>query len=342
MVKVNEPVLSSKPLHDWAYTWLFMKGDFYLPGVFTSVFSVARTMPNADLVVMVTDDVSQHARDMLLKVATHLCDIPYLSYESKQLKTERTRELYESWIASSYSKWNVLALPYKKIIQVDGDTIHTENTDELFDLEAPAMPLASPFVVPLGRLPSFYHGPVGRDGYPPHGTKIDPDVIDKILNVGGMLPTSTPAVIEPNLDDYVAYKQMVKDMEPFGFPECHSGFDEQSISYFYTTIKHKQFTAIHQRYNYYPWKDGFLFRGDVPRIIHFFSDTKPWAVDFDKYPDVITWYKMASLACKTTGIKPAGINISAVNTEAADAAEDEFIKNFINVTDVTEIYGMLK
>ena len=94
------PNISSLPLHDNAYAWLFMKGDFYLPGVFTSVYSCLRTNPNADLVVMVTDDVSQHARNMLLKVATHLFSIPYISFQSKQMKTERQRQLYGSWIAS--------------------------------------------------------------------------------------------------------------------------------------------------------------------------------------------------------------------------------------------------
>ncbi len=337
----KEPHLSSLPKHKNAYAWLFMKGDFYLPGVLVSAYSIARTNPDADLVVMITDDVSLHSQNMLLKVATHLFHIPYISFESKQMKTERQRQLYGTWIASSYTKWNALALPYEKILLIDGDTIHTENTDELFDLPAPAMPLASPFVEPLGKIHTYYDGPVGLDGYPVHGAPLDLSIIDNILNKGGVLPTSTPALIAPSVADYKEYITMIKSMEPFGFPECHSGFDEQSISYFYLTKK-RPYTTIHQKYNYYPWKDGFIFPGDVPRIIHFFSDTKPWTVDFDKYPDVITWYKMAVRAIEDLNITAEDIALKTSNTSSAKSAEDLFSRKFLKTDDVLQIYGTLK
>lgn len=290
---------------------------------------------------MVTDDVSQHALNMLMKVATHLFYIPYISVKSKQMKTERQRQMYGTWIASSYTKWNALALPYEKVLLIDGDTIHTENTDELFELSAPAMPLASPFVEPLGKIHTYYSGPVGLDGYPTHGSTIELQVIDNILNKGGVLPTSTPALISPSISDYQEYLSMIKSMEPFGFPECHSGFDEQSISHFYLTKK-QSYVSIHQKYNYYPWKDGFLFPGDVPRIIHFFSDTKPWTIDFNKYPDVTTWYKMASAAIDATHITAEDISIKTSDVNAAKNAEDTFIGKFLQTNDVLSIYGTLK
>ncbi len=340
--KNTPPKLSSMPMHENAYAWLFMKGDFYLPGVLISAYSIRRTNPNADLVVMVTDDVSKHAQNMLLKAATHLFHIPYVSFESKQMKTERQRQLYGTWIASSYTKWNALALPYKKVILIDGDTIHTENTDELFDLQAPAMPMASPFVQPLGKVQTHYDGPTGLDGYPAHGTQLSTDLVNKILNSGGVLPTSTPALIEPSIDDYNEYLSTVKAMQPFGFPECHSGFDEQSISYYYANVKKVPYTTIHQRYNYYPWKDGFVFDGEVPRIIHFFSDTKPWTVEYNKYPDVTTWYKMAAEAIDVLQITPKDINLTQENIDAAKSATDDFITKFIETKSTVQVYGMLK
>lgn len=334
--------LSSPPTKPYAYAWLFMKGDFYLPGVFVSAYSIRRTNPNADLVVMITPDVSKHAQEMLLLVATHLFYIPYISLESKPMKTARQQQLYGTWIGSSYTKWNVLAMPYKKVILIDGDTVHTENTDELFDLQAPAMPMASPYIKPLGTVQNPYDGDVSFDGYPEHGKQLSIEMINKILNQGGVLPTSTPALIEPSLDDYNEYLETTKKMQPFGFPECHSGFDEQSISNYYANVKKVAYTNIHQRYNYYPWKDGFVFDGDVPRIIHFFSDTKPWTVDFDKYPDVITWYKMAAAAVEYAGIKAEDISITTKNTTAASAATDEFTHKFIKQGDVLDILGLMK
>lgn len=336
------PKLSKERVHDNAYVWLFMKGDFYLPGIFTSVYSVLRTNPNADLVVMVTSDVSEEARSVLLKVATHLCYIDYITVESKQMKTERQRKIYSTWVSSSYSKWNVLALPYKKIVLIDGDTIHTDNTDELFAMQAPAMPIASPYVKPMGTIDSYYPGPVALDGYPLHGAIIPIETSMQSLNKNGLVNTATAAVIEPNIEDYHAYLNMLKEMQPFGFPACHSAFDEQSIVYFYTNKKKVPITAVHQMYNYYPWKPGFLFPGVVPKIIHYFSDTKPWTMAFDKYPDLITWYTMAAAAIDHTKIKPADINLTDKNVKSVKGAEDTFINKFIKTTNVLDIYELCR
>jgi lipopolysaccharide biosynthesis glycosyltransferase len=334
--------ISSPPNHDHAYVWLLMRGEAYLPGIYTSVYSVLRTDPDADLVVMVTPDVSQSAIQLILNVATHIFTIPYLEFESKPLKTARQRKIYSSWISVSYSKWNMLALPYKKAIFIDADTIHTENTDDLFELKAPAAPLANPFVKPLGTMRDFYKGQRGKDNYPIHGSNIPTSTVLEILNIGGMLPTAAPVLLEPSLDDYNSYIDMVRSMQPFGFPNCNNGPDEQSICYFYSKIKGLPWTSIHQRYNYIAWKDGFLIKGDVPRILHYFSDTKPWVMSFNQYEDVITWYKMAGEAIDKTNITAENILLTAANVEMAKKAADSYIKKFINVDSVLDIIGRLR
>jgi lipopolysaccharide biosynthesis glycosyltransferase len=339
---MDTPKLSPAQKRRYAYVWLFMKGDFYLPGAFVSIYSVLRTNPDADLVAMVTNDVSEHAREMLKKVATHIFDVPYISFESKSLRTDRQKQLYGTWIAQSYTKWNVLALPYEKILLLDADTITTENVDELFNLDTPAMPMANPFIKPYGNAPNYYDGPVDLDGYPEHGTKLTLDYINNTLNKKGVLPQSSQALISPSIDDYHKYLQMVSDMQPFGFPECHNGFDEQSIAYFYTNIKKEQFTVMHHRYNIFPWKDGFTYNGEIPRIIHFFSDTKPWIVDYDKYPDITTWYKMANAAIEYANISAEDINIKSSNTTKANDADDSFIHKYLKNKDVLQIYGLAK
>lgn len=339
--KIEIPEISSPPIHDNAYTWLMMKGDAYLPGIFTSIYSIIRTDPNADLVVMVTDDVSENARKILLKVATHLFYIPYISFESKQLKTERQRQLYNKWINSSYSKWNALALPYKKVILIDGDTIHTDNTDSLFDLEAPGMSFNSPFNKPLGYVPSTWKGKKGKDGYLLHGEKVTAKEVVDVLNNGGILPNATPVLLSPKLADYEEFITLIEKMQPFGFTECHNGFDEQSICWYYGVHKKLNWVNIHHRYNYIGWKDGFLTKGDVPLIIHYFSDTKPWNADYNTYEDIICWYKVAAEAIEKTHINPEDIKLTKQNIDNAKKAKDTFIKKHINVTSVLDIVGKL-
>lgn len=332
--------MSSVPIHDFAYTWLFMKGDAYLPGIFTSVHSVLRTDPTADLVVMVTEDVSEHARAIILKVATHICTVPYLTFESKPLKTERQRELYDKWITSSYTKWNALALPYRKVVLLDGDIIHTDNTDSLFNLQTPAMSFNSPFNKPVGNIPSYWKGPKGKDGYLLHGSCVSyRDIID-VLHKGGILPTASPVVLSPNITDYEEYIKLIKSMEPFGFMACNNGHDEQSICWYYSEHKKQDWISVHHRYNLIGWKNGFLHKGDIPYCIHYFSE-KPWRVAYDTYEDVISWYKMANDAIEKAHIKPEDINLTEVNTTNAKLARDSFIKKHINVNSVLDIIGKI-
>lgn len=335
--KLVIPEISSPPMHDNAYVWLLMKGDSYLPGVFTSIYSVLRTDPDADLVVMITEDVSQSTRTLLLKVATHLFMVPYLSFKSKPMKTETQRKYYESWINTSFTKWNMLAVPYRKALFVDGDTIHTCNTDDLFKIKAPAAPWSSPYAKPLGRIFDQFKGKRGSDGYALHETELPIKAFTDTFQKGGIIFTANSILLEPNLNDYAKYIAMLKSMEPFGFPPCHSGPDEQSIAYFYIHVKKVPWTNIHHRYNYVSWKDGYLSKGDVPKIIHYISPNKPWTMKYNEYPDVIDWYKMASAAIKATGVTADDIKIKQEDVASADKADDVFIKKFINVNNVLDI-----
>ena len=320
--------MTDQPHENRAYVWLLMKGDAYLPGVFVSVYSVKRTKPTADLVVMVTPDVSDAARSTLLKVATHICCVPYISVKSLPLKTQRQREMYGHWIESAYTKLNCLALPYKKIIFMDADTVHLSSTEDLFELRAPAAPYANPFVKPLGKLPDHYKGPRGKDGYPLHKAFISSVLVTNIIDKGGVLPISSSMVLTPSIEDYNSYINLLKTFSVFGFTKCMNGYDEQSICYYYSKLKKKGWYAIHQRYNYIAWKDGFLCKGDAPKVIHYMSETKPWMIAYNAYDDVITWYKMAADALEQTGIHPTTILITEENINAAVASDDIFLNKF--------------
>ena len=334
----NDFKLSSEPKHDNAYVWLLMKGDSYLPGIVTSLFSVIRTNPNADLVVMTTDDVSQRAKAILLKYASHIFEIPYLSYLSKPLKTQKQQLMYEKWVNVSYTKWQMLALPYKKAIFVDGDTIHTMNTDGLFDLSAPAAPFASPYMKPLGKIPSYIaQNKNGPDGYPKHKSIVTQSEINNMLHKHGILLTANMVLLEPSKTDHKKYMDMVKSMEPFGFQTCNSMLDEQSIVYFYTFIKKKNWTALHQIYNYIAWKDGFITKGVIPRNIHYISEAKPWMIEYNKFDDVISWYKFAALAITYGKITAQDIFLKESDVINAVKSGDTFVKKFTNVPTLLDL-----
>src|SRR5437870_4471464 len=62
----------------YAYVSLLMLGDSYMPGLLTLAHSIRKMGSKIDLVIMITDDVSQHARDLLLKIYTKIVKVPYI------------------------------------------------------------------------------------------------------------------------------------------------------------------------------------------------------------------------------------------------------------------------
>jgi lipopolysaccharide biosynthesis glycosyltransferase len=153
-------------------------------------------------------------------------------------------------------------------------------------------------------------------------------LVTNIIDKGGVLPISSTMVLTPSLEDYVAYLNLLKTFDVFGFTKCMNGYDEQSICYYYSKLKKKGWYAVHQRYNYIAWKDGFLCKGDAPKVIHYMSETKPWMIAYNTYDDVITWYKMAADALEQTGTHPTTILITAENINAAVASDDTFLNKF--------------
>jgi lipopolysaccharide biosynthesis glycosyltransferase len=327
--KISIPEISAPPIYDNAYVWLLMKGDPYLPGIITSVYSVLRTNPEADLVVMITPDISEQTIEKILTVASHIFYIPYLRFETVPLKTEAQQKIYKDWASDSYTKWNMLALPYKKAIFMDADVICTTNIDHLFKLQTPAAPFNSPFEKPLGHINNYIRSKKGRDGYPKHGSIITPQEVKNMLYKGGITFTATTVVLSPDLDDYRAYIEMVLNNQPYGAKQnCHSVVDERSLSEYYSIIKKYNWTNIHQKYNYIGWKNGFMEPYQMPLIIHYFSPQKPWNMKYNEYPDVISWYKMAGDALKYTKLMPTDIHLLDKNIDMSKKEQDTYIKQF--------------
>ena len=336
------PKLSSLPTNKYAYVWLLMKGDSYTPGIFTSAYSVLRTKPNADLVVMVTDDVSKKSRKNLLKIVTHLYDINYLTYDMAPMYTKKQENIYRNWKSVMATKWQSLALPYKKILFIDGDTIVTKNLDHLFDCKAPGAPFNHSFVKPLGYINSYTNGKKDTIGYLDHGEIIKPMEIKNMLKKEGMLLTANTVLLEPNINDYKKYKKMVEKKQPYGVKnKCFSAPDEQSIAEYYALEKKMPWTNFHQRYNYIGWKKGFLPKNMIPLNIHYFNEEKPWKMKWNKWPDVISWYKMANEAIKYAKIKPKDILLDKNNIINADKADDIYIKDFTNNKKINTVLDIM-
>lgn len=297
----------------YAYVWLIMKGDAYLPGLFASIYSVIKTKTNYDLIVMYTDDVSNHAINILSKLATCI-KVPYIIYKTGNLKTQRQQKLYSTWLNCSYTKWNLLNLTeYSKVLFLDGDTIIMQNIDHLFEMSTPAAPFNSPFVYPLGRITQCFTNKKGTDGYIQHNDIINNKEVFNALTKNGLVLTASTVLLTPNKKDFVLLTDYLSNSQPFGFPKCHSMVDEQAIVYFYSFIKNTQWSNIHHKYNLISWKSNFLSDSDEIYVLHYFAETKPWNMKINEYPDVKIFYEVLLEAMKTYSLTADNLLVNKNN-----------------------------
>lgn len=269
----------------YSYVWCVFGGNKYVIGAIASAFSVKKSKTNHDLVCMYTDDVTD--TELLSKAFTKIVKVDYLQYKSKDLKTKKQKDIYGSWIDKSYTKMNCLSLiEYKKILFMDADTVVLNNIDHLFQLQAPAGTFSSPWG-------DKYGGTIPLKMYPNlHGELVSTGSIRSAMMNGGVAVIATTLLLEPDMDVFDKYKIYLEWSQPFGFQNCNSGFDEQSITSFYAKVYGKDWVHIHQRYNFIPWKANWMNREDKAHVFHFFNKDKPWTMNPKEWPDLKIYFSV--------------------------------------------------
>ncbi len=72
----------------YAFVWLLMLGDSYMPGVFASAYSFRKNNTSHKLALMYTNDVSANAINILKNVIDDFYLIDYLQYPSTKMITK--------------------------------------------------------------------------------------------------------------------------------------------------------------------------------------------------------------------------------------------------------------
>jgi alpha-N-acetylglucosamine transferase len=273
----------------YAYVVLVMNGDDYIPGAVTLAESIRYSGTKFDIVCMITNDVTQTGQDILLTIFDYIIEVPYIKFESKPLKLKRQRELYGSWNPYSYTKWNAINLTqYKKVLCLDADMISVNKSlDHIFELDAPAATFSTPWAVEfktekyrkkeieqLGHEEEFHL----RYDAKKHEQKVHPIEISNSITSGGYAFIASMVLLEPNRKEFKEFKKFIKENEPFGL-NCFGGCDEQSLAYYYSVKNPKIWTYIYQKYNFIVHKPTWIKPGEIPEMLHYFADKKPWQTD---------------------------------------------------------------
>lgn len=265
----------------YAYVWLVMGGDRYVPGVITSAYSVLKTKPNADLVVMVTPDVSPDAVAQISKLAT-VHTVEYITFAGKFNHADPLGKY--NWIDKSYTKWRCLSLKYDKILLLDADIIVTRNIDEVFDFPAPAGIFQ--------QQKPLYNSVLSRyldkqRNLPEKTTLLPSDVVSLLKTKNQLLATATSMLLEPTGTDH--FVKSITELKDHSYPNT-TGVDEQAIAYYMSVVCKKSWTVLGTKYNAVPWwKYNNIVGSKHGKVLHYMTKEKPWERDPKEYPELLTW-----------------------------------------------------
>jgi lipopolysaccharide biosynthesis glycosyltransferase len=266
-----------------------MRGDEYLSGIIASVHSVRRFKPKADLVVMFTSDVSKEAQSKIKSVATHITCVEYIKFVNKFRMDLKARKKYDSWMDVSYTKWNCLSLPYKKIFLLDADVIAVKPLDHIFEMKTPAS-----IFYQINPRRDEHVGKKDKNGYLMEGAEIPPSVITKLLNHKFYyLAAASSILLEPGKEKLDKFIKAINDL-PNGKFQSGVGGDEQAISYFEGIVLNQTWYNLPIKWNSVVWMD---YHSDDPLIVHFMAKDKPWNVDPKLFDDLPMWYRVFKDAC---------------------------------------------
>jgi alpha-N-acetylglucosamine transferase len=133
--KSPDDMINSDGTKNYAYVTLVMIGDKYIAGAIVLAESVRKLGSLADLVVLVTNDVSVEGKEILKKFYDHVIDVDYINVENWRTKVQKHRP----YLDLVFTKFHVFNLTqYKKILLIDADAIILKHPDHIFTLKTPA------------------------------------------------------------------------------------------------------------------------------------------------------------------------------------------------------------
>lgn len=265
-----------------AIVWLVMKDPSYLVGAMVSAASVRDPY---NRVLMVTADIDLTPHESSIRAAfTHIYRVSYIKQKCGPLLTAKQRNMYHSWMDASFTKWNCLALPYKKVLFIDADTVILRSLASLFDLQAPAGNFDNPWIKrsPYER---FCHGDIiPRSVIENYGLYPEKEA--------GFVCIGSTVLLSPDTDTFYGFVEWLMSHEEYQ-TNSYSMHDETAIVGFFIASGH-HWTQIDTRFNTIPWKLD-PSRRSLPVVLHYFNKGKPWTTRISHYDDLEVWYAALNL-----------------------------------------------
>ncbi len=287
------------------YVTFLMLNDGYLPGVLLLAHGLRRQKTKADLICMVTEEISRPARQALALLYDEVIEVEKIFVPHKRVqKRPYLPYVFTRLHALRLGADGDLGHTYRKIVLLDADLLPLRHYDHLFTLPTPAGTIneRKSHVMEWGDDGNFIiPDSVAQDGtwnwhkiYAdcPHGQPIPQEITDRVANdPSNMGVISSLLVLDPSLAEFQAI--MTDIQSPEVLPLVGDAFDWPEMQYL--TLRYSgRWRNIDLRFhslNGYP-------NLEVLNGLHY-TGFKPWqfrhAGSMDRYgrrADFQLWFKL--------------------------------------------------
>lgn len=333
----------------YAFVWLLMLGDSYLPGIIVSCWSVLQTNTKYEIVIMCTNEdkenlltgVSSEAKEYILSLnklypnKVKIVDIDYIITDyDKSIYTEKQIQIYSRWMHLSCTKWRCLSLDYDKVLLLDADTIILDNIDELFQLETPAAPFNN-HTYNYSKKDHLSDNQLINHNIK-HNTQLNPKFIKYMLNIDckpsfKFSITASSILLSPNEK---IFNQLInevighgKNKNLLGYKMVHNAIDEQTILSLYSVYNNYSWRNIDIRYNFL----GHKSKSNLPvKVLHYVSG-KPWLLtkeQYNEWHDMRIWCFYAKSLIDKKILTAEDIKLEKMHDIIDNIDVNEFLKGF--------------
>lgn len=288
----DDPNTSTK---NYAFMTLVMINDIYIPAALVLADSLRRHKTKAELVVMVTPDISEEGKKQLKLLFDKVIEVEYLKVQSDR------KHDYLSYVCTKFHLLNMTQ--YKKIIFLDADAIVNTNIDDLFSVPAPAgtiIPHKNDYIVPNDKYNKFYDD-IYKGDIPSipwynmyanvlyHGAKIPKSFTDKAKTDRNFCGVAAGMwVLEP---DPQLFDEIIQDLNDWQTRKYISGcrWPEQQYLTWKLSGKWHSINPIYLGLQAFPHMS-------VTKTIQY-AGLKPWEIKFNDlseihYPDFRIWHEL--------------------------------------------------
>lgn len=206
----------------FAYVTLLMLNDSYLPGTLMLAYALRQQNTRADLVCLVTEEITPGAQSALELLFDHVVEIEkiFIPYKRRQ-KRQYIPYVFTRLSALRLGKDGDMGFKYEKLVAMDADVLPLRYYDHLFLIDAPAGIINEQkshfldydsdgrYITPQSvETTSTWQWHDVYDEICPHGHKIPQEITDRVKHdPTNMGVNSALLVFEPSMGEFKDIKR---------------------------------------------------------------------------------------------------------------------------------------